>query len=433
MTDNTASPANSHQEPESVTLVHSQAKAPARVPAAPAVGTPIATATAPKRIMGLDVTRGLAILGMMAVHVYPDFNGNGTPSAAYAASAGRSMATFVLMAGVSLALMTGGRRPVEGRARTAVRAALTVRALMIGLIGFALAYFPLPVSDILPYYAVMFVLALPLIGLPPRVLAALAIVIALVVPVVTLVLGNNVNLQQDPAFGSLLHPFQLAGGLLLTGEYPALPFMAYICAGLAIGRLNLSSTRVAAGLLGSGVALALTAWFTSNVLLLHMGGLRGLQAAGAAQDGLPPGQVHDYLLWQPDNVTSWWWLAVRAPYTGTPIDLLHTMGVAAAVLGAMLLLSRVAAPVLKPVAALGGMTLTIYCTHLVYLSFDPLANDPVLSYAVRVSAAVIFAVTWRRVRGQGPIEKAIAVVAGRARRAVAAYSAANGRRQVQMS
>jgi uncharacterized membrane protein YeiB len=399
--------------------MHTLAGAPANVPAAPPAATPVATATAPKRITGLDMTRGLAILGMMAVHVYPDFNGNGTPSVAYAISAGRSMATFVLMAGVSLALMTGGRRPVEGRARIAASAALAVRALMIGLIGFVIAYFAPPVHDILPYYAVMFVLALPLIGLPPRALAGLAILIALAVPLIELRLGNNVSLQQNPTFSSFLHPFYLAGGLVFDGEYPALPLMAYICVGLAIGRLNLSSTRVATGLLGSGVALALIAWFTSTVLLLHLGGLRGLQAAGAVADGLPPGRVHDYLLWQPDNVTSWWWLAVRAPYSTTPIDLLHTMGVAVAVLGAMLLLSRVAGTVLKPLAALGSMTLTIYCAHLVYLSVDPLANDPLLSYAVQVSAALIFAVIWRRFRGQGPLEKLIAVVASRARRAVA--------------
>lgn len=270
---------------------------------------------------------------------------------------------------------------------------------------------------------ITFVLALPLIGLPPRALACLAIVIALAVPVVNLALGNHVSLQQDPTFGSVVHPYYLAGGLLFNGEYPALPLMAFICTGMAIGRLRLSSARVAAGLLGSGVALALAAWFTSGVLLLHMDGLRGLRglrAAGAVADGLPPGQVHDYLLWQPDNVASWWWLAVRAPYTSTPIDLLHTMGVAVAVLGGMLLLSRVAGPVLKPLAALGSMTLTIYCTHLVYVSFDPLANDPLLSYAVQVSAALIFAVIWRRFRGQGPLEKLIAIVAGHARRAVAA-------------
>jgi uncharacterized membrane protein YeiB len=436
MSDNKSNLADSQQEPErrSTILEHGETEAPSRMAAAPAADTSIAMAAAPKRIMGLDLTRGLAVLGMMAVHVYPDFNGNGTPSVAYAVAAGRSAATFVLMAGVSLALMSGGRHPVEGRARTAAVAGLAVRALMIGFIGFVLAYFPLPVSDILPYYGVMFLLAIPLIGFRPQVLVCLAIVVALVVPVLTLVIGGHipdVSLSQNPEFGALLHPYRLAVGLLITGEYPALPLMAYICAGLAIGRLNLSSTRVAARLLGGGLALAVGAWVTSQLLLLHMGGLDGLRAAGAAPNGMSPGQVHNYLLWQPDNVSSWWWLAVRAPYSATPIDLLHTMGVAVAVLGAMLLLSRVAAPILRPLAALGSMTLTIYCAHLVYVSFDPLADDPLLSYVVQVSAALIFAVIWRRVRGQGPLEKVIAVAAGRTRRAVAAHGAARDHRQVQ--
>jgi uncharacterized membrane protein YeiB len=172
------------------------------------------------------------------------------------------------------------------------------------------------------------------------------------------------------------------------------------------------------------------AWVTSQVLLVHMGGLPGLRAAGAAPPGLPPGQVRDYLLWQPDTVSSWWWLAVRAPYSATPVDLMYTMGAAVAVLGAVLLLTRVAAPVLRPLAAMGTMTLTIYGAHLVYLSFDPLANDPLVSYTAQVSAALVFAVIWRRVRGQGPLEKVVAVVARLAGRAVTAHGTATGRREV---
>src|SRR5512135_334044 len=317
-----------HSEPETTT--HGTAVLAAE-PSVPPAGAPTKS-----RIMGVDAARGLALLGMLAVHVFPDSNGNGSPSITYMVAHGKSLATFVLLAGVSLAFITGGRHPVEGRARTAAAAGLAVRALLIGCIGLALAYAGDNIEVILAYYGVLFLLAIPLIGLRPRVLAGLAIVIALLIPVFTLLIQGSLPdaLNTNPSFQSFLHPYQLAVTLLINGQFPALAYMAYICAGLAIGRLDLSSPRVATRLLGSGLALAIIAWVTSEVLLLHLGGLQQLRAA-ALQAGTPPSQLTDTaLLWSPPpNISSWWWLAVRAPTSTTPIDLLHTMGIAVAVLG----------------------------------------------------------------------------------------------------
>jgi uncharacterized membrane protein len=393
-------------------------------------------APAKSRIMGVDIARGLALLGMVAVHTFPDLNADGTPSMAWAVAGGKAVALFALLAGVSLAFMTGGRHPIEGRARTAAAAGLAVRALLIGFIGLALGYIGETVNVILPYYGVLFLLAVPLIGLRPRVLACLAIVIALVVPVFTLMIRAyipEVALYNNPTFGSLLHPYQLAVTLLITGVYPVLAFMAYICAGLAIGRLKLSSTRVAARLLGGGLALAISAWVISSVLLLDLGGLQQLR--DAASPGTDPKQLTDnVLLWSPpDNISfsSWWWLAVRAPHTVSPIDLLQTMGVAMAVLGAILLLTRVAIPVLRPLAAAGSMLLTLYSTHVVYMAFDPLSDYPFISYIVQITAAVVFAVIWQHLIGRGPLETVVAVVAGYVRRTLAARIGTDGQPQGQ--
>jgi uncharacterized membrane protein len=391
-------------------------------PAARTVSRPGAPPEA-SRIMGIDAARGLALVGMIAVHTFDEVNDNGTPTLALRVFGGRSMATFVLLAGVSLALMTGRQHPLEGRSRTAASAGLAVRAGLIGLLGLALGYPPSDVEIILPYYAVMFLLALPLLGLRPRVLAGAAAVIAVVVPVITLLLRPHLPVPGDDnlTFDSLLHPFQMATNLLLTGPYPALAFMAYICAGIAIGRLRLSSTRVAAWLLGGGVALALVAWETSSVLLLHMGGLHHLTAA--IPPGIPQDSVQSTLMWAPDHpVSSWWWLAVRAPYSVTPVDLAFSGGVAIAVLAAMLLLtsSRAAGRALEPLAAVGSMTLTLYTASVLFLAIDPLGDyTSSISYAVQLAGAFAFAILWRRFEGRGPLETVVAVAAGRARRAVA--------------
>jgi uncharacterized membrane protein len=81
--------------------------------------------TAKSRIIGIDVARGFALAGMLAVHVFYTFNSEGSPSIATQFASGRAAAMFAMMVGVGLALVTGGRHPVKGAARVAASAGLT--------------------------------------------------------------------------------------------------------------------------------------------------------------------------------------------------------------------------------------------------------------------------------------------------------------------
>jgi uncharacterized membrane protein len=87
---------------------------PSLKPLAGGVGGTAAAATLsdrPGRVVGVDVARGIALIGMMAVHIFATFDRHGTPMLAK----GRSATTVVLVAGVSLAFLSGGQRVVEGR------------------------------------------------------------------------------------------------------------------------------------------------------------------------------------------------------------------------------------------------------------------------------------------------------------------------------
>jgi hypothetical protein len=243
-----------------------------------------------------------------------------------------------------------------------VAGGLLVQALLIGAIGLALGMLA-PFNDIegiLPFYAVLFLLAIPLIGCPPLVLAGVAAALIVAGPVLLVATAPAAlpysGSDLDPNFGTLVHdPLGLLVQLLITGEYPVLVYLSYICAGLAIGRLDLTSRRVGWWLLGGGMALAVAARATSALLLYPLGGLAALISAS-------PEESASTLLWQAQNLLaeaespiSWWYLALPAPHSHTPVDLLHTLGSAGAVLGAALLLTRV--PVmsraLSPVAAVG--------------------------------------------------------------------------------
>src|SRR5690606_18319682 len=96
------------------------------------------------RIVGLDVARWLALVGMIATHALRPVEANGHATLVESVAAGRASALFAVLAGVSLALMSGGPRPLVGRDLRAAAAGLAVRALLIGAVGLLLAALEAP-------------------------------------------------------------------------------------------------------------------------------------------------------------------------------------------------------------------------------------------------------------------------------------------------
>lgn len=89
----------------------------------------------PPRVTALDAARGLAVLGMISAHVlYVDAFEWGKISTWADLSNGRSSILFAVIAGVSLALMTGGAHAVTGEGMRSARLRLLGRgAAVFGL------------------------------------------------------------------------------------------------------------------------------------------------------------------------------------------------------------------------------------------------------------------------------------------------------------
>ncbi len=378
---------------------------------------PVAPGVSPgrPRVTGVDVARGLALFGMMAVHIW-DAIEDGAPTTPTIVAGGRSAATFAVVAGVSIAFLSGGRRRLEGRARTAAAAGLAVRALAIGLIGLLLGLTGTGIEVILPAYAVLFLLAIPLLGLSPAVLGSLAAALAVAGPVLLVTTSDldlpHIHADTPTLLTVVTEPLGLLSSLFLTGPYPVVVYLAYVCAGLAVGRLDLTSSRVAVWLLGGGAALAVAAKSVSDVLLYPFGGLDRLTAA--------TGEDATTLLWEPEQASSWWYLALSGPHAHTTLDVLHATGSALAVLGGSLLLTRVHVVdrLLRPLQAAGAMTLTLYSAHILVIAVGVFDDSEVAQYLFLVAGSLLFAPLWRRQHPQGPLESLVGRAAGRARRAV---------------
>src|SRR3954467_3917073 len=106
--------------------------------------SPAAAAAPSRRIRGVDAARGIALLGMMATHIFPLFDKglgqdqDAVPNFVGLVFSGRSPGRFAGRAGVGVALLTGGGRPHFGRGLLADRTGIAVGAVLIGAAGLLL-------------------------------------------------------------------------------------------------------------------------------------------------------------------------------------------------------------------------------------------------------------------------------------------------------
>ncbi|MCB7137901.1 heparan-alpha-glucosaminide N-acetyltransferase domain-containing protein [Cellulosimicrobium marinum] len=361
------------------------------------------------RVTGVDVARGLAVLGMFTAHVgYTLPDGGGVPAVLDVAN-GRSSILFALVAGVSLALVSGGRTPATGRALATVRTRILVRAVLLLAVVGLLDLLGTRVLLILGFYATYFVLALPFLRWSPARLAGLAATVGLVGPV--LAYYGPEALQR----AGLHLPDDGSGAFtdfVLTGHYPAVVWTAYVFAGMAIGRLDLGSTLVRVLLVTGGLTATAVGYGASAAVVGPLGG------AWAVEDAVVDWSSTyraDALTWtDPWPTTAYLWLA--GPHTDTWPEVVGSGGFAVAVLGACLFAGRVGRWVLAPVAAVGSMALTVYSAQVVVLyawgeeAFEQTTNGPLL---VLVLATLAVATAWRWAFGRGPLERLLTAVARR--------------------
>lgn len=374
------------------------------------------------RVVGIDVARCLALVGMMATHILPGVVDGRVPLLQQLAG-GRASALFAVLAGASLVLVAGRRTPLLGAVWKGMAAGTAVRALLIGVIGLVLGHVSSGIAVILVYYAVLFVVAVPFMRLSHRSLVALTAVWVLLAPVLSHLLRDRLPppSYDVPSFASLGAPVTLARELLLTGYYPVLTWLPYVLAGMVIGRLDLRSNRTAALAAAFGSWAVVVAWTVSDALTAQPG-VRAELIRSFTGEGWE-GNLSTTLTQGLHGVAptgSAWWLAVRAPHTGTTFDLLMTMGSACLVLAACLLLGRLLPRVCAVAFGAGALTLTLYTLH-VLLRGDGLWDGDDMATFVGHTALVLAIGAGIRGSGQrGPLETLVGVASTKVRKAVEA-------------
>jgi hypothetical protein len=365
------------------------------------------------RVVGLDAARCLALVGMIATHTLVSTTADGDVTVVQQVAGGRASALFAVLAGVSLALMSGG---YDGPARSDVAptsAGLAARAFLIGILGLSLGALPTTILVILAYYGVLFLLGVPFIRLRSRTLVLLAAAWVVVVPVLSQLVRAHLpeSPVASPTFESLAQPWDLLLELTLTGTYPAIPWMSYLLVGMAIGRLDLRIPRHAVDLVVLGAAVTAFSWSVSRVLTRQPGVAERLEETLPARYGGDLENTLTHGLFGTTPTDSWWWLVVDAPHSGTPFDLAQTIGSAMVVIGLCLLLAR-SFPVVTAVAlGAGAMTLSLYSLHLVLRTPSLLPDDDVRTFLLHVAIVTVIGACFRLLRLRGPLEQGVRLVA----------------------
>lgn len=384
----------------------------------------------------MDVARGVAILGMFVVHVGVGWTLSDGSNPLQPVAAGRSAALFALLAGVSIALMSGGRDRKVNKDLGVALWRVVVRAVIMLALGTALTMLGTPVSVILAYYAVLFVFTCMLLTERWGIIAGAAAVLGVVGPIVSFWVRSLIDAGGTPArvvaTVNAYDPFVALAddgvvNFLLTGSYPAITWLPFIFAGLAIGRLDLWDTRVRWRLVALGAGLAAAA-YTLSYLAVRVAGVDARLAAtvdpdtGAAFGAEGFDQLFVEGMGGTVPTTDWAWLLVTAPHSGTPLDVYAAGGVAIALLGLCLIATDAlgrASWLVYPLASVGALALTTYVGHILVIWLDEnsmLDGTPLsfvsewLSLTVLVGA-LLFATLWRLVvKRRGPLEWPLHVV-----------------------
>ncbi|HET9546914.1 MAG TPA: DUF418 domain-containing protein [Desertimonas sp.] len=384
----------------------------AHAPTSPFLAPPAPMTAVPTiarvRLVGPDVVRAVALIGVcvMNYHGYL-INRGGELSSNFwgrffhpweGPLSTRFAATFVLTAGVGVTLLT--RRAVADRrsnpgAITAKRWTLVRRGLV--LYGFGLIFYEIWSGSILPYYGAMFVVAAFLFTLATPWLAGIGVAAALAGAGIHWWVweraadGRSTTWLTNPPTSS---PRGLLFDMFINGTHPLFPWLAFLCAGMILGRMLRSDSSTADP--------ARPEWWAPAALGI---GLTLFGLATLLSDGLGGADATDLAAE----------LASRHPFDR---GLLYTVSALGTALTAFTLIYTIAnrfarSAIVQLLAHAGQMSLTLYVLHAVVFNFvvnwqgwiEPAGLDLALTFAAGFWIVAIFAGSlWHRQFGTGPVE-----------------------------
>jgi uncharacterized membrane protein YeiB len=305
---------------------------------------------------------------------------------------GRAAATFVVLAGVGLSLMSRSGFLNHDATRIRENRHLIIkRAIFLFILGMLNSL--IWRADILHVYGIYFVIGICLLTVPSRRLLLLSIIPVAVFSIVMLAFNFDRGLAlRTGSYSAFWKSATMAWDIFFDGLYPVFPWITFLILGMWLGRQRLSDPVLRKKILFAGIGVVTVAECISRMVFhLSTSSLGVLDA--------------DVLLM---------WFAIE-PWDPMPLFLLSAGGTALIVVSFSISFAQKWGDRrwVMPFVSVGQLSLTLYVAHIVVGSIVLKAMKnldlapylfPIWATTLFYLAALLFSHSWKRHFVTGPLE-----------------------------
>jgi uncharacterized protein len=348
-----------------------------------------------KRIIGIDVARALAVIGMIIVNFKVVFGENGLSWVKSFASVfdGKAAATFVVLAGIGLALMTNSAIKNKDQDKLKiVRGRILKRALFLFIVG--ISYIAIWPADILHFYGIYMAITILLLTSKERTLIATAITLIVAFPI----LMTFWNYETGWDFNTLDYQgFWTVKGfmrnLFFNGFHPVIPWTAFMLFGYWFGKQDLHNDKF----------IKKTFWI-SSIIFISIQALSYFSISFLSEGNQETAKELKEILG-------------TNPMPPLPIYMFNGSAIAFAIISACIIIAKRFEnnKIIDALNKTGQLALTFYVAHVIIGMgiIDAINPAKTGNYSIEFSVVyalvfsllcIVFAVIWRKYKTSGPLE-----------------------------
>lgn len=348
-----------------------------------------------KRIIGIDVARAIAVIGMIVVNFKVVFGENGLNWVKSFASVfdGKAAATFVVLAGIGLALMTNSAIKNNDKGKLKItRNRILKRALFLFIIG--ISYITIWPADILHFYGIYMAIIILLLTSKEKIIVISAISLIIVFPI----LMTFCNYETGWNFDTLEYQgFWTINGfmrnLFFNGFHPVVPWTSFMLFGYWFGKQDLHNDK-----------FIKTTFWISIIIFSSIQILSYLSISILSEGNQESAKELTEILG-------------TNPMPPLPIYMFNGISIAFAIITACIIIAKrfESNIIIDALNKTGQLALTFYVAHVIIgmgliETIDPnkMGNYSIefsVIYALAFSLiCIIFAVIWRKYKKSGPLE-----------------------------
>lgn len=348
-----------------------------------------------KRLVGIDVARALAVIGMIIVNFKIAFGqeGNDMIKSFVGLFEGKAAATFVVLAGVGMALMSNTaikNRDIERIKKIQIK--LVRKAIFLFVVG--LMYIPIWMADILHFYGVYMLITLLLIGRSKKTIMNTALLFVFIYPLIMLIWNYDIGWNYE-TFGYT--DFWSVSGfirnLFYNGFHPVLPWVAFMLIGLWYGRQDLYDEKFIKKSIWISLITFIATLLLSQFLIAFFS------------------DIYQISILEMKNIFG------TSPMPPLPIYMISGSSIAIFVIASSIFIARKFEKniLINALNKTGQLALTFYVAHVVIgIGVMEIINpEKTGKYAISFSflyallfslTCIIFAIIWTKFKKSGPLE-----------------------------